>query len=294
LLVKRRLPVALHDSPLDRRTRLVLIGGLALLQILSELNSLPSQLSSYDTAQPWSTFLGTTALGFIGPVVVALMSVGLLLALDKLRRRVGIPMLAGEPSSSALRDMLIAGLGLGGIMYALVGLEALLPDVLPSVPSTALDDAVPLLSGIPNIPMNAIVMIAVTGIPILVIAGLTPRWRSRALIGAGVVVLAIAIAWSFRPTAAADPLGVAIAIVSIVLMLVAISVWGGWSAWSWIVAALSYQALAAVRTVVYGAEWHERAAGALTVLVSIGLVALILRYVIRSRELRAGSQPMSS
>jgi hypothetical protein len=76
-----------------------------------------------------------------------------------------------------------------------------------------------------------------------------------------------------------------------VLMLVAIAVWGGWSAWSWIVAALSYQAFGALRDVVYGPEWHARAAGALTVLIASGLICLVLRW---SWELRARSYELSS
>ncbi|MDQ3996277.1 MAG: CPBP family intramembrane metalloprotease, partial [Gemmatimonadota bacterium] len=111
IVVKRRLPVALHDGTPDRRTSLLLIGGLVLLATLSQLNSLPSELYSYDTAEPWSTFVGTTALSFVAPVLLTLMLAGLWLALGALRRRVGIPMTPAGPARSARTDVLVAGLG---------------------------------------------------------------------------------------------------------------------------------------------------------------------------------------
>jgi hypothetical protein len=277
IVVKHRLPVAVHDGPLDRRARFLLIGGLVVLAVLSGLNSLPTELSSYDTAQPWSTFAGRTALGFVGPVVSALMLFGLVLVLDALRRRVEIPMLAGEPSRSARIEMLIAGLGIGGIAYAMTELDALLPrGGMQPTPSTALDAAVPLLAGIPDIPANAILAVAVIGIPILVVAGLTSRWSSRALMAAAVVILVAAIAWAFTPTGEADPGGLALLIASIVVMLVAITAWGARSAWSWIVAALEYQAFGALPDAIYGAEWQ--APGIITVLVATALIALIVRH----------------
>jgi hypothetical protein len=278
LVVKRRLPVAVHDGTLDRRTSLVLIVGLVLLATLSGLNSLPSQLYGYDTTEPWSTFVGTTALGFVAPAVLALMLVGLLLVLGALRRRVGIPMLADGPSRSARTDVLIAGLGVGGIVYATTGLDALFPPGgMPRTPSTALNDVVPVLAGIPDIPATAITAVAMVGIPILVVAGLSPRWSWRALIAVAIVTLAAAIAWSLEPTGDADPARLTLLIASIVVTMVAIAVWGARSAWSWIVAALSYQALDALRDAVYGPESQARGAGALTVLVATALIALIVR-----------------
>ena len=51
IAVNRRLVPTIHDTPLDRRTSLVLVGGLFVLATLSSLNSLPSQLYSYNTAR---------------------------------------------------------------------------------------------------------------------------------------------------------------------------------------------------------------------------------------------------
>ena len=278
VVVKGRLPVALDDSPLDRRTRLWLIGVLALLTTLSNLNKLPSHLSSYDTAQPWSTFLGTTALTVLQPFVFTLMLLGLLLGLDALRRRVGIPMLPGAYSRSPLTDMLIAGLGLGGIIYSMIDLGTLSSGAgIPPVPTTELDTAVPLLAGVLDIPATAILAAAMLGLPVLIVAGLTPRWSWRALTAVILTLLMGVVAWAFEPTFDVDPAGVTLLVASVLLMMVAISVWGRVSAWSWIVAALGYHALRALSDTVYGPEWQTRAAGALSVAVACALMMLIVR-----------------
>jgi membrane protease YdiL (CAAX protease family) len=284
VVVKRRLPVALDDSPLDRRTRLWLIGGLALLTTLSNLNKLPSHLSSYDTAQPWSTFLGTTALTVLQPFVFTLMLLGVVLVLDALRRRIGIPMLPGEPYPSPRTDMLIAGLGLGGIIYSVSDLGRLgSRGGIPPVPTTELDTAIPLLAGIPDIPTTAILGIGMIGVPVLIVAGLTPRWSWRALIAGTITVLVGVIAWAFEPTVDVDAAGLTLLIVIVLLLMLAISVWGRVSAWSWIVAALAYQALRASSDTVYGPEWQTRVAGVLSVVVAGALIVLIARR--SSREM---------
>ena len=280
IAVKRRLAPAVHDGALDRRTSLLLIGGLFVVATLSSLNSLPSQLYSYDTAQSWSTFVGTTALGFLAPVLFTFMLVALLHVLDALRRRMGIPMVpAGSPRSAAT-DVLILGLGLGGVIYAAAGLDALIPPApggMPSTPWTHLNDFVPLLAGVPDIPVSAIALVLMLGIPILVVAGVTQRRSWRALIVVAIVMLVAAVTWALAPTDDVDPARLALLIASLVLALFAIRVWGPRSAWSWFVAGLTYQGLGGLRDGVYGPEWQARGAGALTVLAATALIALIVR-----------------
>jgi len=282
IAVKRRLAPAVHDGPLDRNTSLWLTGGLVLLATLSSLNSLPSELYSYDTAEPWGTFVGTAALGLLAPVVLTLILVALLRVLDALRRRVGIPMVPAGPWRSARTDVLIVGLGLGGAIYAATGLGALIPPGgMPPTPWTNLNDVVPFLAGIPDIPASAISAIIMVGIPFLLVAGLTSRWTSRAVLAVTILTLVAAVAWSFEAVGDADPAGLTVLIASIVITIVAITVWGPLAAWSWIVAALSYQALDGLRDAVYGPEWQARGAGALTVLVAAAVIALIMRHAVR-------------
>jgi hypothetical protein len=249
-----------------------------LLATLSGLNDLPSTLYSYDTAEPWGSFVGTTALGFVAAVPLTLILWGLWLVLGALRRRVGIPMLRAEPSRSSARDMLLAGLGLGGVVYALTRLGTLLPrGSMPRTPSTLLDSEVPLLAGLPDIPANALVAVALIGIPMLVVAGLARRWTVRALLATTIVALAVAVAWSFAPVGDVDAARMTLFIVAAVVAVVALVVWGAQSAWSWIVAALVYQALNGLRDAAYEPVWQARSAGAFAFLVAGALVVFIAR-----------------
>ncbi len=278
IVVNRRRPIVVNDGLLDRRGSVLLVGVLVLLATLSALNDLPSALYSYDTAEPWGSFVGTTALGFVAAIPIALILFGLWLVLGALRRRVGIPMLAAQPSGSASKDMLIAGLGLGGIAYAFSRLDALIPrGGMPRAPTTMLDSEVPLLAGIADIPANALAAVALVGIPILVVAALTRRWSLRAVIAAAIVALFVAAFRSFAPTDDVDPVRMTLLVISAAVIPVALLVWGTRSAWSWIVAALVYQALDGLRDAAYGPVWQARGAGALTFLVAIALVALVAR-----------------
>jgi hypothetical protein len=109
------------------------------------------------------------------------------------------------------------------------------------------------------------------------VAGLTSRWSWRVLVAGVILTLAAAIVWSFEPVSDVDPAGLPLLIASFVVTMVAIIGWGARSAWSWIVAALTFQVLDGLHQAVYGPEWQARGAGALSVLVATGLIALIVR-----------------
>jgi membrane protease YdiL (CAAX protease family) len=291
IVVKRRRPALLNDGTLDRKHTFLAIGALALLAILSGLNGLPSLLSLYDTSEPWNRFLGGTALRFAMVIAFAMVPAGLWLALNAMRRRVGIPMLAGQPSRSASRDMLIAGLGLGGFNYAMTQMDDVVRRAgMPRAPTTALDQALPALAGIPDIPGGALMVVALTGIPILVVAGLTQRWNLRVLMAATILALTGVAVAAVSQTTDFDPPMVGVVIASTAVMWVAVAAWGTRSAWSWIVAVLAYFGLAGLRNAVYGFVWQERVAGALGLLVVSGLIALIARETTKPRR---GSNPLT-
>jgi hypothetical protein len=278
IIVKRRRPVVLNDGTLDRKHTFLAIGALVLLAILAGLNALPSMLSLYDTSEPWNRFLGGTALRFATTIAFAMVPPALWLALNAMRRRVGIPMLAGEPSRSASRNMLIAGLGLGGLNYAISQTDDIVRQAgMPRAPTTALDQALPVLAGIPDIPASVLMVLALTGIPILVVAGLTQRWSQRVLMAATLVALTGVAVWAGSQASDFDPAMVGLVIASTAVVWVALAAWGTLSAWSWIVAVLSYFGMAGLRNAVYGFVWQEQVAGGLTLLVVSGLIALIVR-----------------
>jgi membrane protease YdiL (CAAX protease family) len=283
IVVKRRRPVLLNDGTLDRKHTLLAIGGLVLLAILAGLNALPSLLASYDTSEPWDRFLGGTALRFATTIAFAMVPAALWAALNAMRRRVGIPMLAGEPSRSVSGDMLIAGLGLGGLNYAMTQADDLIRrSGMPRAPTTALDQALPVLAGIPDIPAGVLMVVALTGIPLLVVVGLTPRWNLRVLMAAAIVVLMGVAVWAGSQAGDVGPAVVGVVIASTAVAWIALAAWGTRSAWSWIVAVLSFFGLAGLRNAAYGFVWQERVAGALTLLVASVLIALIARRAART------------
>jgi membrane protease YdiL (CAAX protease family) len=275
IVVKRRRPILVDDGKLDRRTIIGITGVLVLLAILSALNTLPSRLYGYDTARSWENFLVTTVLGFLGTIPLALIVVGLWLTLNALRRRVGIPMLEGAPSRPISNAMLIVGLALGGILFAIARPDTLTARGIPKIPMTALNDLWPLFGGVPAIPMISLVSVAIVGIPLLTVAALSPRWSLRALMIGVLVALVAAVGLAGRSGAAIHPVAGILVAAGVVLVAVALLRGGARSAWSWIVAALFFQSLAGLRNAVYGPVWQARGSGALTVLVAAGLIAVV-------------------
>jgi hypothetical protein len=155
---------------------------------------------------------------------------------------------------------------------------------MPRAPTTILNEAVPLFAAIPGIPTSTLATVAMAGIPLLVVAGLTSRWSLRALIAGAVAVLVGVMAWSFEPASNLDPVGVTLVIAGLAVVSIALVVWGALSAWSWIVAALFFQALNGLREAAYGPVWQARGAGALTVLVASALIAIIAQRTARTRR----------
>jgi hypothetical protein len=228
IFVKRRRGILVDDGTLGRRDAFLFLGGLLLLSTLSTFNALPSQLFTYDTAQPWSNFLATRALSFVVAIPVALVVFGLWLALGAMRRRVGIPMLPGQPSRSARNDVLAAGLGLGSVFFIISQLDSFASSGgMPRTPVTTLNDLLPWLGGVLSMPMSTLIGVATIGIPFLVVGALTQRWSLRALMSAVLVALLIALAWSTSSrTADINPVRVAIALVALASLSVPLVFWG--------------------------------------------------------------------
>jgi hypothetical protein len=75
---------------------------------------------------------------------------------------------------------------------------------------------------------------------------------------------------------------VTLVIAGVVVVSIALVVGGTRSAWSWIIAALVYQALMGLREAAYAPVWQARGAGALMLLVASALVAVIARRTARA------------
>ncbi|MDB4870096.1 MAG: Abortive infection protein, partial [Gemmatimonadales bacterium] len=286
IFVKRRRPILLDDGSLGRKDTYLLLGGLALFTVLNSVNGLRSDLFAYDTAQPWSSFLSRTALGFVVAIPVVLVVFGLWLALSAMRRRAGIPMVGGQPSRSARNDILVAGFGLGSIFFISSQLDSYVPGGgMPRTPTTTLNELFPVLGGVLDMPTSTLMGVALVGIPFLVVAALTQRWRLRLLMASVFVALLLVLVWSASSgTADINPVRVALAIAALASLSLALIFWGGLAAWSWIVGALAYQGLGGLRNAAYGAVWQDRAMGVLTLLAALAVVALIALRTDRAHQ----------
>jgi hypothetical protein len=278
ILVRRRRPILIDDGNLDRRQTIRLVGILVVLATLSSLNALPTQLFRYDTTHTWGNFVGDTALGFVLSIPLILIVIGLWHALNALRRRVGIPMLPAGPPHTASNEMLIAGLGLGAVIFAVAHIDSLFPHAsIPATPTTMLNFEFPLLVGIPEIAMVTLMMVVLLGIPLLVVALISRRWSLRVLCLLAMVALLGASAWSSGVAGEAEPVRAVLGIAGIAVMSIAIVAWGSLSAWSWIVGALAFQALSGLRNAAYGPVWQARGSALLAALVASALIVVIAR-----------------
>jgi hypothetical protein len=172
--------------------------------------------------------------------------------------------------------MVTGGLGLGASIYGMLRLDAFLPPRgLPHTPITSLDATVPFLSGIAGIPQATLMLVALVAIPILIVAGVTPRWMIRALIAAAIVALLVTASLSFAPPTGTDPMRVVLLVATVAVASWAIYEWGSLGAWTWIVAALVFQGLSGVREAVFAATAQERVAGLLSAVATGALITLI-------------------
>lgn len=283
VVTRRRAPV-IDDLKRTKTGTLAVLGAIVLLSTLSNLNSLPSRLVTYDTAEPWDRFVTTTALGFVSAIPVSLLLLGLLLVADALRRRIGVPFFPEPSSSRGSKDVLAAGLGLGAVAH-LVGQAdmAASRDRVPDAATTVLDRVWPQLAGVVDLPVNVLVTVTLAAIPILVLGGITRRWSLRLAVVVAVMIVLGAVGWQLRDADLtreyANPV---LVLGGLVLLSLAIVRWGTIAAASWIVAALTFDGLSALNGATFDRVAAERVGAVLTTLVSVGLIALCWWHVRRT------------
>ena len=292
IVVTRRRSPLLTDGIFGTRKALFLLGAIAMLSLIGRLNGLPSTLASYDTSEPWSRFLESTAAGFLSVAAVSMFVLGSWLALGALRRRAGIPMLADPASGRAIRDMITAGVGIGAAFFATSQFASLLHTSrvpsMPHAPTTLLNQVLPWLGDAPDLLTSAVLSVAYLGIAVLVVVGITRRWTLRALIMAIVIGLSIGITIAVAPTGQSDPLDALLLVVRILGIGVALYYWGRRSAWSWVVAALVLEAFNGLHLAVYAPTGQEQLSGAVTI-----LAAWLLVWLIAQQARRETSPPAS-
>ncbi len=276
LLVRRRLPVIEEDG-LGRRAILLGVAAMALVGIAGSLNALPQVLATYDTAVPWSNFLGMSLVGVVAATVEALLAYGLWLALDALRFRVGVPLLP-ERAKGARRDLLLAGLGIGSVVALAELLQVVERTGPPSGPATLLGNMFPALDTALSIPLDVVMLVAGIAIPLLVVVGVSGRRWVRALVAAGLFLPMLAISLTLAPQGAdlwvRAAMFTALSVLAVALWL---RYWAGCCAASWIVGGLVVSALEGLRRTVHAPTPVEHVAGALALATSLVLMLLLVR-----------------
>jgi len=287
LVMRRRAPV-LDDGLLTRRRSLAVVGVLTVLGLASALNRAPSELASYDTAMPWSNWVGIHVVTAVLTVLPALAVLGLWLLLGALRRRVGIPLLpAGvgtdgpDPGRRTRWDVLLAGLGLGAmptVLKALLGLAS--RTGIPGAPTTSLDQAVPWLGGALSMPVGVVVTVTLVAIPALAVAGVSTRPYVRALAVAAVLAPLVALAVVVTPTGASALLRASVLVAGLLVAGgISLRFWAPSCAWAWLVAGLVDAALTALRGAVHAPTTVEHLGGVVTLLAVSALLVAALRVV---------------
>jgi hypothetical protein len=291
LVVRRREPLV-DDGVLGRKASLAVVGVLTVLGAASILNGLPSRLFGYDTAMPWSNWLAVNGvIVVLGAALPALLALGLWLALTALRRRVGIPLLPRGEGAGGRPDVLLAGLGLGSMLF-LTGLALRLANrgPVPAPPATLLDQAVPVLGGAVDVPLDVVMTVTMLAIPALALAGIARRWSTRLLGIALLVVPVLAVLWVQAPPASnADVRTFVPAVVGLVALVLSVRWWAGYSGWSWVVGGTVWAAFGGAWSLLHSATGVEREAGALTVLTALALFALAARAAGRWRNALEGT-----
>jgi len=292
IFVTRRRQVLVQDATPGRRAVVIALAALALVQIAESLDALPAQLYLYDTATPWSTFVSTTGISIVlGGVLLPLVLYGLWLALNALRRRVGIPLLPDAAPSARVPDALLAGVALGALPMLLARASSLaMTGEIPGAPDTMLAQAVPALAEALAVPTSVVAMVPFLAIPALVIAGVSRRGGVRAALALAFLVLLAGIgATAAERFTAPSPGTVAVALIAPVAIFLAVRAWGSLCAWSWIVAALVERALSDMNLALHAPTPAEHAAGAIGVTVSLALLAWLVRVSARASPRATGS-----
>ena len=287
---RRRPNIATDD--LSRRWFFVMLLVFALTSFASSMQALPSSLALYDTAVPWRTFIASVA----GTQLVSLVAVFIIAAFwmlaNGMRRRAGIPLVAGRNAEGALSADLTAALVLGGVPVVTGFLGRLMQgDGAAVAPGTTLDVVAPILSPALGVVPNALTLLLVVSIPALALMLLA---EGRAARLAGVVAFLVLVGGAFlaiRVTGERDVgvITLAVPFVRVALVVLAIAAVGRVSVLSWLLGALFFTALGAVTSAIHAPTGVERVGGLLAVLLAASLMVAGERL---SR--RSSGQPATS
>ncbi len=248
----------------------------ALVFVARYANGIEQQLTDWPTEQPWSTYLGTMAMGaLVSAAMLGAVAAGGWSLLDALRRRAALPWVPAGPDGP--RQAAIAGLGLAGVP-ALLGLLGgrFRPGSWPGFPTTVLGERLPwlaeVLDGASAMLLQPLVLIAVL---ILLLGVRRPAARIAALLLPTLAFVPIV----------QDEAGTMLAVLATVAGLAGI----GWLFWTygrgsvlaWVLGGLLGTVLTALRNAREATTNIDRVASVLSLAFAVVLLALVWRYSTR-------------
>jgi hypothetical protein len=249
--------------------------ALAVTLAASSIQSLPTSLALYDTAVPWDRFMGTLIGGQFMALVGVFVFAAFWLLANGMRRRAGIPLVAGS-STGGVPDDLSAAVILGGVPVLVRSIgQSLQGGDVSTAPQTTLDAWFPILSPAVAVVPDAIGVMLAVSIPALALTVLSTR---RALRVAGVVAFlgfATGAVLVLRVTGNSDA-GVVRQVTGLAgatVFVLTVAAFGRVSVLSWLLAALFYVGLGNVSFAFHAPTAIERMSGILGVLVAAALIA---------------------
>ena len=270
----RRRPILATDD-LSRRWFLVMLLVFGLTSLASSVQALPSALALYDTAVPWSTFIAS----MVGTQLVSLVGVFIAAAFwilaNGMRRRAGIPLVAGRNAVGAMSDDLSAALVLGGIPFVTGFVGRLVQgDGVAVAPGTTLDGLAPVLSPVMGVVPNAVSLLLAVSIPALSLT-LLAEGRTARLAGVAAFLALMSGAFlAMRLTGESNvsTITLAVPLARGALVVLAIAAVGRVSVLSWLVGALLFTALGSVSSTLHASTGIERLGGLLATIVAASLI----------------------
>jgi hypothetical protein len=288
----RRRPILANDD-LSRRGFLVMLLAFAVTTVASSAQSLPTALAVYDTAVPWGTFVTSVFSAQVMSLVGVFILVAFWLLANGMRRRAGIPLIAGSTPGGASAD-LAAALILGGIPVVTRSLGRFVQDdSVPFAPQTSLDAVLPLLSRALAVLPDAVGLMLVVSIPALALTMLATRRAIRLAGVAAFLGFMAAASVAFQRTGESDASLVrqGVMLAGGALVLLAIAAFGRVSVLSWVLAALFSVALGNISFALQAPTGLERAGGLLGALLA---ATLITGGAILSRRATSGRSEFTS
>ena len=275
MIRSRRRPIVATDD-ISRRWFLVMLLAFGVTSLALSVQALPSALALYDTAVPWSTFVASMAGTQLVSLVGVLIFAAFWMLANGMRRRAGIPLVAGGADGGLSHD-LKAALVLGGVpaVTRLVG-RLTADDGSAVTPGTTLDVLAPVLMPVLGILPNVLTLLLAASIPALALTMLAESRAARlagvaAFLGlAGGAVLAMRLIGDSNVSI----IDLAVSGVRASLIVLAIAAVGRVSVLSWFQGALFFTALGTVAVTLRASTGIERLGGLLATLVALILIVM--------------------